>query len=463
MIKTAIYLAGFYIVYSLFLSRDTMYGRNRAFILLSVMISFIMPLFTINIGEQGNLYYFGKRLSEIFVTADSNSPAKTISDISSFSFTTFIFKIYIAGIIVTTLKLTADIFSLLFLIIRRRDKANQIIYFTGFNTAGFSALGYIFINKSLSGEEATEVIKHEKNHIDQNHFLDILFIETIKIFQWFNPSMYLFDRSLRAIHEYQADAGYLNTGIPVIRYQNLLLSHVFKTKIFNITNSFSNPSLIKKRMIMMTKKRSGASASLKLFLVVPIVAVFLLVISACEKSFKNNIQTEMAPPPPPSSGNQVIEITEAPVYVADKKTESASPPPPPPTEKSVERAKGDATLTERAVNDINTEEIPEEVFVVVEEMPIFPGGETELMKFIYTNIQYPDIAKENNIEGRVILRFCVTYKGGIDKVQVLKGVNPDLDQEAVRVIKMLPAWKPGKQGGKPVNVWYSVPVTFQLK
>ena len=82
MVKAAIYLAGFYIVYSLFLSRDTMYGRNRAFILLSVMISFFMPFFTINIGEQGNLYYFGKRLSEIFVTADSNSTIKTISDTS---------------------------------------------------------------------------------------------------------------------------------------------------------------------------------------------------------------------------------------------------------------------------------------------------------------------------------------------------------------------------------------------
>jgi protein TonB len=123
----------------------------------------------------------------------------------------------------------------------------------------------------------------------------------------------------------------------------------------------------------------------------------------------------------------------------------------------------DVSLVEEVQEEVKEEEAPAEVFVVVEEMPTFPGGEKSLMEFIYANIQYPDIAKENNIQGRVILKFCVTYKGGVDQVQVLKGVDPSLDNEAIRVIKLLPAWKPGKQGGKPVNVWYNVPVTFQLK
>ncbi len=105
---------------------------------------------------------------------------------------------------------------------------------------------------------------------------------------------------------------------------------------------------------------------------------------------------------------------------------------------------------------------PVEVFVVVEEMPKFPGGDTALMNFIYRNIQYPKNAKEKKIQGRVILRFCVTSEGNVDQVSVLKGVDPELDAEAVRVIKMLPKWQPGKQGGKAVNVWYSVPVVFKL-
>jgi len=101
-------------------------------------------------------------------------------------------------------------------------------------------------------------------------------------------------------------------------------------------------------------------------------------------------------------------------------------------------------------------------FVVVEEMPMFPGGDTELLAYIRENTKYPEIAKKNGIEGRVIVRFCVTDVGGIDRVSVLKGVDPELDNEAIRVVKTLPKFTPGKQGGKPVNVWYMVPITFGL-
>jgi periplasmic protein TonB len=95
-------------------------------------------------------------------------------------------------------------------------------------------------------------------------------------------------------------------------------------------------------------------------------------------------------------------------------------------------------------------------------MPTFPGGEQALLKFIAANTQYPEIARENNIEGKVIVRFCVTSKGGVDLVSVFKSVDPELDTEAIRVVKMLPTFKPGKQGGRPVPVWYSVPIAFQI-
>jgi len=101
-------------------------------------------------------------------------------------------------------------------------------------------------------------------------------------------------------------------------------------------------------------------------------------------------------------------------------------------------------------------------FVVVEEMPMFPGGDSVLLAWIRDNTKYPENAKKNGIEGRVIVRFCVTDVGGIDRVSVLKGVDTELDNEAIRVVSALPKFKPGKQGGKPVNVWYMVPITFGL-
>ncbi len=181
----------------------------------------------------------------------------------------------------------------------------------------------------------------------------------------------------------------------------------------------------------------------------------------------NDLQQEEAappppPPPPPPTEQQTVVKYVAPVVVDSVKPDEAAQFM---TADDVAETVVDADVVEviAQVQEEVQEEAPQEVFVVVEEMPSFPGGDTELFRFIYDNIKYPELAKENNIQGKVILRFCVTYKGKVDQVSVVRGVDPSLDEEAIRVIKMLPLWKPGKQGGKPVNVWYSVPISFQLK
>jgi len=102
-------------------------------------------------------------------------------------------------------------------------------------------------------------------------------------------------------------------------------------------------------------------------------------------------------------------------------------------------------------------------FVVVEEMPAFPGGDAELINFITSNTKYPEAAIAEKIEGRVIIRFVVNTEGKVEGLTVLKSVHPLLDAEALRVVSALPAFKPGRQGGEAVNVWFSVPVTFSLK
>ena len=105
----------------------------------------------------------------------------------------------------------------------------------------------------------------------------------------------------------------------------------------------------------------------------------------------------------------------------------------------------------------------EEPYVVVEEMPIFPGGDSALLAFLAQNTHYPEKAKLNRTVGKVIVRFCVNATGNVDRISVIKGVNSDLDTEASRVVGTLPPFKPGKQGGKNVSVWYMVPIEFALK
>jgi TonB family protein len=405
MVKVAVYMIAFYLVYSILLSYDTTYRRNRAYIILSIISALIFPLITLQTHMPWDIQFFGKLLSGVFVTAAA-TPAKSLfHGTSSAGPLQMIYSVYIIIAFIFIFKLLVDLFNLLFLIIRHRNEGSRIIRFHGFSTCGFSAMGYIFINTRLSPEDAGEIIRHEQNHLKQNHFIDIIFIEIVKAFQWFNPVIYLFNRSLRAIHEYQADQECLSSGVPIVNYQCLLLNQIFKSRAFNLTNSFSNPSLIKKRMVMMTKKRTSALASAKLLIVIPVIGVAFLAISAFSVIPNSTVKQK-----------------------------------------------------EEAVNESQAEP-----FVVVEEMPMFPGGDAALLNYIGANTKYPEVAKEQNIQGKVIVRFCVKPDGGVSMASVLKGVSPELDTEALRVVKSLPTFKPGRQNGKEVPVWYMVPISFTLK
>jgi protein TonB len=183
-----------------------------------------------------------------------------------------------------------------------------------------------------------------------------------------------------------------------------------------------------------------------------------------EKLDQPNEQAPPPPPPPPPPTDVVQQQKYVPPQVVDSiKPEDVK------QLMTADQAQTEVTnkevveVVQQAKEEVQEAEVEEVPFVVVEEMPMYPGGDTELLKYIAEHTQYPEVAKENNIQGRVIVRFCVTAKGGVSQVSVLKGVDPELDKEAMRVVTTLPAFKPGKQGGKPVPVWYMVPITFTLK
>lgn len=128
----------------------------------------------------------------------------------------------------------------------------------------------------------------------------------------------------------------------------------------------------------------------------------------------------------------------------------------------------DRNVTREHKNEVIVEEkkpepVKEEVFRAVEQMPVFPGGEAALMKWLSNNIQYPPAAMENNVQGRVVVQFVVTKTGTIGEVKVVRSVDRDLDNEAIRVCKKLPKFTPGRMNGQAVNVWYTLPVQFKLQ
>jgi len=200
-----------------------------------------------------------------------------------------------------------------------------------------------------------------------------------------------------------------------------------------------------------------------LFLQIGLVIALLLVLVAFEyKSYEKSAynlgqlnlddleeeiipitKQEVKPPPPPPPPPEVIEIVEDEVEIEN--------------EIEIEDTESD----EDEIIEIE-EEDDEEFFMVVENMPEFPGGDLGLMKYIQKNVRYPPIAKEYNITGKVYVSFIVDKSGSVTNVKIVRGVDKNLDAEAVRVVKSLPKYKPGKQRGKAVRVMFTIPINFTL-
>ena len=184
------------------------------------------------------------------------------------------------------------------------------------------------------------------------------------------------------------------------------------------------------------------------------------------------------------SGITEIVFEEEMIPITEQEPPKQAPPPPeaPKMEEIIEIAENDADIEETTIDasddiqaavdikgygtavEVEEEEVEEEqIFQVVEEMPEFPGGQAECMKWLGKNMKYPQISQENGVQGRVIVQFVVNSDGSIVDAQVVRGVDPYLDKEALRVIGLMPKWKPGKQRGKAVRVKFTLPVMFRLQ
>lgn len=226
---------------------------------------------------------------------------------------------------------------------------------------------------------------------------------------------------------------------------------------------------------MKTKKTNKANLekSRGIFLSIGLIAALLIVLAIFEKSTKAvgaedlgsiektildeeqiPITREMKTPPPPppkESVSDIIEIMENEVKIED--------------ELSIDLETEDNTaikFTDMVLTD-ETDPDPDIIFTIVADMPEYPGGDLALRKKIANTIIYPEMAKENDIQGTVYVRFVVTKKGNVTDVKILRGVDPLLDNEAIRVVKTLKGWTPGKQRNEPVNVSYSLPIKFKLQ
>lgn len=284
------------------------------------------------------------------------------------------------------------------------------------NQVPFSFFGWLFIPEGLDKNPAfRHILWHEKAHAMRFHSADILLTELFRLLFWINPMFYLMRKELKTMHEFEADALAL-THCERISYQTTLVEMNFRGLIVPLTNPY-NVSLIKKRMLMMNKNSKHMSTTKPWLLSGALI--LLMVVALVFQSFK-----------PMDYGIREGTLTEPQV------------------------------MEQSTIHTVSIEDSL--LFVVVEEMPEYPGGSEAMMNFFVENIKYPEQARKDSIQGRVFVNFIVEADGKVSNAKVLRGIGGGCDEEAVRVVSLMPAWTPGKQRGKNVRVSFNLPIMFSF-
>jgi len=453
LIESGISLSLFAMVYFLFLRRETFFGINRWFLLVSIGFSVILPLLHIPFyAPQPTL------LSEVTVTPYVNL-LSTIT-IYGAGFTqgaeTFVLTysligyLYLAGVVLFAIRFIIRLLQIISLISRNKVTTDGKIKLVELDRelSPFSFLNYIFVSKNLLNTNGWEkMLEHEKQHIRQGHTFDVLLLEIIAIVQWFNPFFWMFRRALRENHEFLADQAVISHGTAPSWYKQILINQYVGDQIV-IANNF-NYSLIKIRIKMMSKIKSRKIANIKI-LIGMILAFSLIAVFACEQ--KQTVKAE----------NKITEKSEAIVFEGHTMQLSGDSVG---IEKLKQLISNSAKVEKVAQPDSDGSTIPEsdKVFIVVEQMPEFPGGESEFRNFLSKSVKYPIEAVKKGIQGKVYVTFIISEDGSVTNAKVIRGVEPMLDLEALRVINSMPKWTPGKQGGKDVAVQMTVPIYFKLQ
>jgi hypothetical protein len=442
--ETSVAIVFFYLYYLLLLKKQAFFRANRFFLLASAAVSLLVPFLQFNVNQPNatNVIFYNV-LDTITITTDGIEKS-LVSSILSLSFYQWILIVYFGGVITRALLFMYRWASIAMLMrYKTGTEQNGRIVLVSKSIVPFSFFNKIYINPSnYSNEQLHEILAHEQVHINQHHSLDCLFYEILIIIFWFHPVVYRYRSEAKEVHEFLADQGAIRSGIDHIAYQELLFAQTLGMITLPLPNSF-NYSLLKRRTIMLTKNNPSKWLKARFIWVAPL-ALAVIIVFACNKADKVE-QT-------------IVEKAISPKVIEDQ-----------PEEVSVPK---DTT-----------------VYFNVETMPEYPGGEGALRQFIADNVKFPEKAKETGTEGKVFVQFVINQDGKVDQVKAIATRVPvyvkdsdgkkivkeytevfkrdgkafDLiEQEAVRVITSMPAWKPGEQQGKTVNVQFTVPISFRL-
>lgn len=427
LLPVAISLMVLWVAYRLLFTNSNRFQFNRFYLLTAMLFSLALPLFGLLMGESSPQVVAFKQnlmgsfmLNEITISYGGETAATPIETTGivepakmHISLWQVLGVIYLIGVAVTALLFLFKMGKLITIIIRspKRKMEGYTMVFTHKEHGPYSFFRYAFFPDENVNPD---IIRHELSHISHHHSWDILMVELMKIFQWFNPFIYLYKRELQSLHEYTADQDVVANGVDKRNYMMLILQQCTAVDFSDMSNNFSL-ILTKKRIKMITRNEKARRLWWRLLATIPVLAVLLI------------------------------------VSVRVSAQEAAK------TDEKVYELKTDE------IKDIKTKKVENDsIYNIVEVMPEFPGGMDQMANYLSENIKYPEEAKDKGISGRVFISFVIEKDGSVSSAKVMRGVGGGCDEEALRVVNAMPKWKPGLMKGKPVRVSYMLPINFKL-
>ncbi len=400
LLKSGLLLAVFYAVYKLLLENERMFRFNRVYLLGSLIFSLVIPLQLFSIASFFPSKIKTIQLDEIMIVVN-----KSILNEVSYNEIVYFFLGAIYVLITTILLIRFAINVSSFFLKMKKNSVqfidNQKLVLMKESILPHSFWNAIFIGKEdfANGKIPSELIAHEKAHLQQKHTLDILFVEVLQIVFWFNPMFVLFEKAIKLNHEFLADEAVNKQFDEVKSYQNLLLQFASNKQTVSLASTI-NYQITKKRLLMMTKEKSPFLMILKASCVIAVSVVLLIAFNS-----------------------------EAVAQSSDN-------------------------LTTKKDNYINYIEASV-------KKPQFPGGIEKFYMFVGQNFKMPEEFSKQKIEGKLFIEFMVEKDGSLSEFKIVKDLGYGAGEEAIRVLKLSPKWIPATENGQAVRVLYSLPITLQ--
>ena len=406
-----------YLAYKLLFRNSNRFQLNRIVLLTIAIFAFALPFIKISLEVQQfqEMTSFKQEMDVIFY--NDAIIEETAVEANTLSITDVISYIYIIGVVFFLMKFVYNIVKIYKIKAGKKietiDDVNFI--YTNESHIPFSFLKNIYIPKDNLD---AMIVKHEMSHVKNYHSVDVILMEIMIAFQWFNPFIRMIKNELKSNHEFIADSEAIKDEYEKSNYMMLLLQQCTADDFSTIANNFSF-LLTKKRISMITKNQKVKGSVIKVLLTLPVFALLILLNTQCDNT-------------KPNEEKQQTTVTET------------------------------ETILEQPVYDTEAATLQDSIYRVSEVMPQYPGGPNEIMRYIQENIKYPQSAKDNKIEGRVFVTFVVEKDGSITNAAVIRGIDKECDAEALRVVSSMPKWNPGQQDGKNVRTQFTIPIIYKF-